>query len=178
MEDSKPALMGFCALPRLLFVLLALGGGVRCQDTPESVARMSKDPVQASVKKEFGPTFRSIETDHFKVISDCSVRYHTISAAVMERCFAEMRAKFLKADFKPVTVYLIDKGLDFERFVSKHGHDELRDSYGMYIAKERAMYTHRLRTNGAECGIGTLLTLVADPALEADFPKDAPAWFI
>jgi 3-oxoacyl-[acyl-carrier protein] reductase len=82
----------------------------------------------------------------------------------MERVFAEMRAKFLKADIKPVTVYLIEKGIDFDRFVGKRGHEELRDTHGSYVPKERAVYTHRLKNDGSECGIGTLHTIVADLA--------------
>jgi hypothetical protein len=168
-----------CALVRTSSILLFLSSAVlRSQDTPETIVRVPPEAAQAAIRKEFGSNFRVMETDHFKVISDTSVRYHRLSAAVMERVQAEMRSKYLKADFKPVTVYLIERGVDFERFVTKRGHENLREAFGSYVPKERAMYTHRLRTNGNETGIGTLHTLIADPALEADFPKDAPAWFI
>lgn len=40
------------------------------QETPDPLVKMPPEAAQNAIKKEFGPNFRSMETEHFKVISD------------------------------------------------------------------------------------------------------------
>ncbi len=147
-------------------------------EPPEAFVRTPSAAEQARVRAEFGPGFRVLRTDHYRVISDASIRYHTVVAGVLEQFHQDVRPRFFEADIEPATFYLIDGALDYERFVTERGQGGHAKGYGMYDPRSHTLYARRYFPDGSESGVGTLFHEAMHAMLAAEFRGRAklPAW--
>jgi hypothetical protein len=132
---------------------------------------------QAKVQEEFGNKFRILETKHFRIISDTSIRYHTVVAGILEQFHNLVQPRYFKQDIKKLNFYLINGGLDYELFMRKR---ELPNAsgYGLYDKRTRSLYAHRFFPDGTESGVGTLFHETVHAMIDADFTTTAPpTWF-
>lgn len=145
--------------------------------TPEQIVRILPEKEQAKARRACGPSFRVMETDRFRVISDCSLRYQRVVNGVLELFYREFHPRFFEKEMKQVKVYLIHSGKDFENFVKRKGHGGNTDVYGFYSKKERAIYARHYFPSGKESGVGTLFHMAVYPMINNDFRKPPPDWF-
>jgi tetratricopeptide (TPR) repeat protein len=146
-------------------------------NTPEQLVTLRSERFQKKVRKKFGPAFRVCETDHFRVISDTSLRYQCTIAGVLEQFYREVHPRFFHRKMKPIVVYLIHGGLDFEKFVTKYGHGDNKDCFGFYSSSERALYARRYFPDGKESGVGTIFHETVHAMVHADFRRLPSKWF-
>lgn len=133
---------------------------------------------QEKVKAKFGEGFRVLETDHFRVISDTSVRYHTVAAGLLEQFHQLARPRFFKQDMKMVDCHLINGGRDYENLMRKKGFSHHGSANGIYDSLTRSLYARRYFPDGRQSGVGTLFHEVVHAMIDADFGKNQPPlWF-
>jgi hypothetical protein len=155
---------------------LAAGAAV-AQQPPELLVREASAEAQAAVRAELGSGFRLLETDHFRVISDTSPRYHRMVGGVLEQFYQLVHPRFFEREMAPLPFYLIDGGTDFARFMTARGLPNA-DGYGLYEADSRVLYARRYFPDGRESGVGTLFHEVMHAMLHAEFGPAMPAaWF-
>lgn len=146
---------------------------------PDDFVHAPSEKGQKTVREKLGQSFRVLETDHFQVISDASPRYHRLIAGTLEQFYLLVHPRFFATEMKPVAVYLIHGGKDYERFMASRGFADVASRYGMYDPGTRTLYARRCFPDGRESGIGTLFHEAIHALIHADFPgqMDAPAWF-
>jgi hypothetical protein len=168
-RDRRTALLVSCCV-----VLLAGSSG---PVEPEEEVRDPGAEAQGRIRSEFGPAFRILETDHFLVISDTSVRYHTVVAGILEQFHQRVRPRFFEAEIGRLPFYLINGGRDFERFVQSRGLDGAT-SFGFYTPETKALYARRYFPDGRESGVGTLFHEAIHAMMHVEFGamESAPAW--
>jgi hypothetical protein len=96
---------------------------------PETLVRLDKN-AQARVQVTLGPLWRVLDTDHFRVFSDTSLRYHRLIAGVLEQFYQEAHPRFFTRPMAKLDVYLVDGGKDYEAFVSGRGLRRYADTFG------------------------------------------------
>ena len=162
--------------PFPLFVLL-LATVSSAQQRPQELVREAGPEEQARVQTKLGPQFRVLETAHFRVISDTSPRYHTVVSGVIEQFYQQVRPRFFEHDIERLPFYLINGGVDFERFMRQRGLDGT--SFGLYDPRTRSLYAHRYFPDGRESGVGTLFHETIHAMIQAEFGafEAAPTWF-
>ena len=160
--------------PAAVVAASAWGVGER----PATFVRTPGPEEQAAVRKEFGPGFRVLATNHYRVISNASVRYHSVVAGVLEQFHRQVRPRFFATDIQPATFYLINEARDYERFMRSKGMQELAASFGVYDARTHALYARRYFQDGSESGFGTLFHEAMHAMMAAEFRGHArpPAW--
>jgi len=162
-------------LASALAIAILAGVASAQEQPPEALVREPGPEQQAAVRAEFGPGFRVLETDHFRVISDTSPRYHRVVSGVLEQFHQLVRPRFFDRDIKPVPFYLIDT--DFERFMSARGLPN-SGGYGVYDFRSRSLYARRYFPDGRESGVGTLFHEATHAMIHAEFePGAPPSWF-
>jgi len=163
-------------LALLSFSVALLATASVAQPRPEELVREGAPGEQRRVQAELGPRFRLLETDHFRVISDTSPRYHSVVSGVLEQFHQQVRSRFFDRDMQPLSFYLIDGGLDYERFMRQRGLEG--GSYGQYDPRTRTLYARRHFPDGRESGVGTLFHEATHAMIEAEFgASPAPVWF-
>jgi hypothetical protein len=146
--------------------------------TPESYCTFPAEAEQQKVRKEFGTNFGILETKHFRLISDSTLRYRKLVAGNLEQFYGLVHPRFFKKEMRPVVVYLIDGADDYDAFCKKRGHADLGGGgYGVYVPAERTIYTRRLMPDGTVSGLGTLFHETIHAMVHADFGFNAPVWF-
>ena len=160
-----------------LAIGLLLPAVAASQAEPDAFVREPDAREQAVVRAELGPRFRVLETDHYRVFSDTSPRYHRVVSGVLEQFHQLVRPRFFERDVDPLPFYLIEGGADFERFVTQRGLPEA-SAYGFYDRESRALYARRFFPDGRESGVGTLFHEATHAMIDAEFGLDgAPIWF-
>lgn len=166
-----------------LALLLALGLMLSspiqalAQTKPEEVVADPGTAAQQEVRAEFGERFRVLETEHFRVVSDASVRYHTVVAGLLEQFYQLVRPRFFERDIAIVDLFLINGGHDYETFMRERGLPNA-SGYGLYDSRTRSLYARRYFPDGRESGVGTLFHEAMHAMVGANFPNDsAPRWF-
>lgn len=166
----------------LASVSLILAEGLRAEGeeeslTPEQIVRILPEKEQAKARRACGPSFRAMETDRFRVISDCSFRYQRVVNGVLELFYREFHQRFFVKEMKQVTVYLIHDGEDFKSFVKRKGHGRSTNLPCFYDRKKHAIYARHFFSSGNESGIGNLFHVAVYPMINNDFRKPPPDWF-
>jgi hypothetical protein len=168
--------------PSLRSLLLVAGcvpylAGASAPAPPEALVRDPGAQAQADVRSEYGAGFRVLETDHFRVISDTSLRYHTVVTGVLEQFHQQVQPRFFEREIERLPFYLINGGRDFDRFVESRG---LRGgtTYGFYVSETRSLYARRYFADGRESGVGTLFHEAIHAMMHAELGsmEAAPAW--
>lgn len=144
---------------------------------PNELVAVPSTEKQTKVREEFGNKFRVLETNHFLVISDTSIRYHTVVAGLLEQFHTLVQPRFFKRDIKKVTFYLINGGRDYELFMRKRGLPNT-SGYGLYESRTKSLYARRYFPDGKESGVGTLFHEAVHAMIDADFAAASPPiWF-
>ncbi len=160
-----------------LAIGLLLAAAAAAQQEPDAFVREPGEREQAAVRAELGPRFRVLETDHYRVFSDTSPRYHRVVSGVLEQFHQAVQPRFFEHDGAPISFYLIEGGADFERFMAKRGLPDA-SGYGLYDRESRVLYARRYFPDGRESGVGTLFHEAMHAMIDADFGLDgAPTWF-
>ena len=146
-----------CAL-----VLLMPGQAFSLTLPGEFVVESGKEE-QARVKAEFGEGFRVLETKHFRVISDTSIRYHTVITGTLEQFHELEQPRFFQHDMKMINFYLINGGRDYENFVRKKGFSAHASGYGFYDGASRSLYARRYFPTVASLAWGLSSTKLSTP---------------
>ena len=164
-----------CWVAALLFAMTAVA-----QDpiTPESMCYTPPEPVQAKLRKEWGPAFAVVETTHFRVVSDCSRRYHQLVAGSLEQFYLDIRKRFLGRELPQTTVGLFREAADFDALMRKRGlADKVRGQPSIYSVTERVIYVRRVVPDGSSSVFATLFRDATRAMVQADFGFVPPLWF-
>src|SRR5262245_30124429 len=130
----------------LVAALMATGAvatGPAPDVSPDSLLRVPAASVQADVRARYGPSFREIDTEHFRVVSDTSPRAHGVIAAQLEQFCRAVHPPLFTRAMPPLTVILIHGGTDFERFMIAHHFEDDSHTYGMYNAPSHTVFARR-----------------------------------
>lgn len=160
------ALLGLCAAPPSL-----------AQQRPEAYVVHPPVAAPTALRAELGEGFRVVETEHFRVISDTSVRYHTVVAGVLEQFYQIVHPRFFVHEIAPVDFYLINDGRDYEAFMRRRGLPNT-SGYGLYDSRTRSLYARRYFPDGRESGVGTLYHEAVHAMIDADFADSPPPLWI
>jgi hypothetical protein len=148
------------------------------EPTPESLVRVPAADIQADVSARYGPAFREIDSEHFRVVSDTSPRAHRVIAAQLEQFYRAVHGRFFHNEMPPLTVCLIHGGADYERFMVAHGHADEARVYGVYIAASHTVFARRCFPDGKQSGLGTVFHETGHAMLQAEFGRrPVPSWF-
>jgi hypothetical protein len=159
-------------------LLLVAAAAAAAQELPESFVREPGPEQQAAVRAELGPGFRVLETDHFRVLSDTSVRYHRVVTGVLEQFYQQVAPRFFEREMAPLPFYLIDGGDDFTRFVQARGLVGMETDFGRYDPRTRTLYARRYFSDGRESGLGSFFHQTVRAMIDAEFSPDVPPmWF-
>jgi len=162
---------------RLLLVsivlLFAVSSPSIAQTRPEELVAEPGHAEQEKARAAYGDRFRVLTTKHFHVISDTSIRYHTVVAGLLEQFYQLVHPRFFIADMKPVRFYLINGGNDYERFMRERGLPNA-SGYGLYESSSRTLYARRYFPDGRESGVGTLFHEAVHAMIDADFASSLP----
>ena len=146
--------------------------------TPESLIHAAAAATQAEVRARYGPAFREIDTEHFRVISDTSPRAHRVYAAQLEGFYRAVHPRFFTREMPPLKVILIHGGADFENFMNSHHLEEDADSYGMYEPTTHTVYARRCFPDGQSSGLGTVFHETGHAMLQVEYGRrPIPSWF-
>jgi hypothetical protein len=147
------------------------------QQRPDAFLREPDRQAQDAVRKQLGARYRLLVTDHYRVFSDTSPRYHRVVAGVLEQFHQLVRPRFFERDIEPVDFYLIEQAVDYERFTKQRGF-ERASSFGFYDPEKRVLYARRYFPDGSESGVGTLFHEAVHAMIDAEFGRGkAPVWF-
>jgi hypothetical protein len=176
---SRTQLPGRWLTVLLLAVVTTLAASTpsSAQRRPDEFVLDSGESEQVRIRVEFGDRFRVLETKHFRVISDTSIRYHTVVAGLLEQFLQLVQPRFFEREMEPVSFFLINGGDDYEAFVRERGLPNA-SGYGLYDSETRSLYARRYFPDGRESGVGTLFHEAVHAMLDADFAgAPPPRWF-
>jgi len=166
-----------CLVCTVFFVRLP-ADPVPTLQVPESFIHFPDEQTQAQIRGEFGGSWRVVETEHFRVMSDSSRRYHCIIAGLLEQFYQEVHPRFFTQPMARIDVYLVNGGKDFEDFVRARGDGDMAEHYGFYKPRDRTFYTRRYFPDGSESGVGTLFHETIHAFVHAEVgDKQVPNWF-
>lgn len=155
--------------------LLLVGASGSAPTRPEELVRPAGSLGRADVRAHFGPSFRVLNTEHYRVVSDTSERFHVVVSGVLELFYREVHPRFFVREPERLPFYLFHEGQAFEAFLGRRGIAPT-SRMGLYDGGSRMLVARRTLESGGESGVGTLFHEVVHSWIDADFDERAPAW--
>lgn len=147
------------------------------EPSPDSLVRAAGAAAQADVRARYGPAFREVDTDHFRVLSDTSPRAHRVIAAQLEQFYRTVHPRLFRNEMPRLTVCLFHGGQAYERFMVAHGRPDDAKIYGVYEPRTHTVYARRCFPDGRTAGLGTVFHETGHAMLQAEFGRrPVPSW--
>jgi tetratricopeptide (TPR) repeat protein len=130
------------------------------------------------VRRENGKNWRQVESGHFRVLSDCPLRYHIWITGILEQFYREVHPRFFSKPLPKLRIFLLETTSAYNSFLSLRGLGQIGKTLGLYIPSERAVFARRRLENGMSAGLDTLFHEVIHAMVDIQMrPAQPPVWF-